>query len=68
MSVLAIDVVYPDVPQREIPGAYRLQNLPELVGDVDSLLKAVHPSCALTLTQSRLLVLALNTLLFGEQA
>lgn len=63
---LAIDVAIPDVPQREVTGAYRLQDLTDLVANISALMDFV--GVPLTDRQKLLLPLALDSLLFGEQA
>lgn len=63
---LTIDVAIPDVPQREVTGAHRLQNLEELVAHVALLMNVA--GTPLTNRQQLIMPLALDSLLFGEQA
>ena len=63
---LAIDVAIPDAPQREVTGAYRLQNLKDLVANIDALM--AYACVPLTPSQKLIMPLALDSLLFGEQA
>ena len=66
MSAILIDVAVPDVPQREVTGAHRLQNLGDLVANIGALMDFI--GVPLTDRQRLLLPLVLDSLLFGEQA
>ena len=61
----AIDVAVPDVPERDMPGGYRLRNLPELVDTAQLLLTAA--GAPLTQYQRNCLVTILDEMIFGEQ-
>jgi hypothetical protein len=61
-----IDVARPDAPYREPTGARRLQNLGELGADVALLMEAA--GTPLDKRQKLMLPLALDALIFGEQA
>jgi hypothetical protein len=60
-----IDLAVPDVPERDMPGAYRLRNLPELVDTAQLLLTAA--GAPLTQYQRNCLVTILDGMIFGEQ-
>lgn len=66
MSSLLIDVVYPDVPSREVTGAHRLQHLHSLVAAAAEMV--AFAGTPLTQQQRVALCCALDSLLFGEQA
>lgn len=61
-----IDVARPDPPLRLLTGEHRLQNLPDLVAVANLLMHAA--GAPLDREQQDVLVYALDSLLFGEQA
>jgi hypothetical protein len=65
-DVQPIDVAVPDVPEREMTGAYRLRNLKALVADVQLMMSVVNAT--MTPLQMFCVERALESLLFGEQA
>lgn len=61
-----IDVAVPDVPRRELTGEHRLQNLPAFAADVGLMME--FAGLPLSKTQIAVMAIAMESLLFGEQA